>query len=378
MIDDQVLERLLQETVDQIQPPDEGPERILIAASTVRSLPRLGRRSRPAMAKERPRPRRLVALGALTVTAGVLAVGLIGLVSGSSSPSGNHVSGLAVSGGAPLNGLGSGTSGGSAGAAGGSGAGTGTAAGTQPNPVHNAATPQSSVSSQVPSSLPTKVIKTGTVSLQVPVGKVDSTVNGLTSLAASVGGFVASTNTSSGAGGPATGDLTLRVPVDKFEFALNQVRSLGTPISVTTSGQDVTSQYVDLNARLQSLEDTRTQFEQVLSRAQSIGDILSVEQQISDLQTQIEQLQGQLNVLDDQTAYGTLTVHVAEATKAHKAAAGPPTGLTRAWDHTRHTFAAGLEAVVSSLGGIAAFLVVAALLALLTRVLWVTVRQRLV
>ena len=252
-------------------------------------------------------------------------------------------------------------------------AGPSTSGGTS----HGASVPVSPPS-EVPSSLPTKVIKTGSVSLQVPVGQVGQTIDRLTAMASAQGGFVASTSTSGGGIGPATGDIALRVPVTSFETALNLVRSYGTPTSVTTSGQDVTAQFVDLTARLQALEDTRTQFEQILTKAQSIGDILSVEQQISDLQTQIEQLQGQLNVMTDQTTYSTLSVHVTEPIKVHAAAAAPATGLTKAWDHTRRTFAAGLESVVSSLGGIAAFLVIVGLLALVARLLWVTLRQRLI
>jgi len=230
---------------------------------------------------------------------------------------------------------------------------------------------------QVPS-LPSKVIETGSMSLQVGHGQVQSVVGRLTDLAGAEGGFVSSSSTN--AGSPPSGDVAIRVPVARFANLLDAVRQLGTVESVNTSGQDVTSQYVDLQARIQSLQDSRSQFETILTKAYTIGDILSVENQIADLQTQIEQLQGQLQVLDDQTSYSTLTVQVAEAPKP--AVVVPPvkspSGVSKAWAHARHSFTHGIEAVIGASGGIAVFLIFAALSALVGRVGWLRWRRYLV
>ena len=146
---------------------------------------------------------------------------------------------------------------------------------------------------------------------------------------------------------------------------------------MNTSAVDVTATYVDLTARLNALEATRAQFLQILAKAQSIGDILAVEAQITPVQTQIEQLQGQQQVLDDQTSFATLAVHVA-VPAARAPVARPAGGLGGAWAHARHAFASGIESVVSSLGGIAVFLVCVAVLVGLARVTWAVIRRRLV
>lgn len=233
---------------------------------------------------------------------------------------------------------------------------------------------------EVPSSLPARVKQSGSINLEVKPKQLGSVLQSITNQLGVWQGLVASLNQSTVPGEAPSFDITLRVPAGTFATALGFVHGLGTVTAATTSSQDVTGQYVDLQARIQSLTDTRTQFEQILARAQTIGDILSVEQQISDLQTQIEQLQGQLQVLDNETTYSTLTVDAVEqgATATPKPAAAPPSGISKAWNHARHSFARGVESVISAAGGIAVFLLFAALLALLARMAWVVVRSRLV
>ncbi len=255
--------------------------------------------------------------------------------------------------------------------------GLGSSARPPPAPASAAAAPASTIPTATVPGLTTRVIDTGSVDLVVKPGTIGSAIDQLDALAAGLGGFVASSQTSEGGTSP-TGELTLRVPAARFEQLLTQVRALGRPISVTTSGQDVTAQYVDLQARIDALSATRQQFLQILAKAQQIGDILAVEDQINDLQVQIEQLQGQLRVLDDQTTYSTLTVQLSE----QGASPVPPPphagGLSAAWSHARHSFSTGLESVISWTGGFAVFLVCLAGLGLLGRLGWSTVRRRLV
>jgi hypothetical protein len=226
--------------------------------------------------------------------------------------------------------------------------------------------------------LPSRVIKTGSLNLQIPAGQLLAVINLMSGESTGLGGFVASSTTNmSTPGAAASGDITLRVPVQSFSALLTDVERLGKASSVTTSGQDVTSQYVDLQARIQSLQDGRSQFQQILAKAQSIGDILAVEQQISTLQTQIEELQGQLKVLDDQSNFSTLSVHIAETTAPGRAPR-PTSALTRSWLHARHSFTQGLDSIVAFSGGFALFLVVLGFLAVVARFAWVLLRRRTV
>lgn len=394
MIDETVLEALLSDAGECIAIPAEGPERIL-AARDAASPATSGRgrvQTRSGVAGRKGRGDRAgragrVAAGArrhpvLSGLAAVVAivVGLAGAgaLSGGSGPASTASrSSTAGNGGAtPATGAGPLQGSASAGMPGGSNANI--IAGGQAVASPAAPPAAGALPNEVPSSLPTRVKQTGSINLQVKPKQLGSVLQTLTGQVGVWQGSIASLNQSTVPGAAPSFDITLRVPAGTFAAAVGFVQRLGQPTSTTTSSQDVTGQYVDLQARIQSLTDTRTQFEQILAKAQTIGDILSVEQQLSDLQTQVEQLQGQLQVLDNETTYSTLTVNAVEQGAKPAPAVSPPSGISKAWHHARHSFARGVESVISATGGIAVFLLFAALLLVLARMAWVVVRSRLV
>ncbi len=362
MIDEDWLAEALRHLGTAIEVPGDGPERVLAARGGVS-----GRAARSNGRPDRSGPsrrRQLIVVGVALATVGALALGLVlARRSTNSSSSLQHQAVALPDLAAPKST---------------SAAGPIVGAGGAQGQLGPALTVPPTATSVAPGSVPevqTKVIKTGSVDLQVGRGKLSPTVNQLTSLAGGLGGYVANATTSEVGPAP-TADMTLRVPVGQFETLLTRTRQLGTPTVVTTSGQDVTSAYVDLNAQIQALEATQTQYLQILAKATTIGDILSVEQQLSGVQTQLQQLEGQQMVLADQTSFGTLTVHVSQTGSGSAGAA--PSGLAKAWDHARSSFAHGVEAVIGASGGVLVFLVAAGLLLLAGRLVWPVVRRRLV
>lgn len=384
MIDDALLEELLTSAGEAVEVPLDGPARVLAARDglgsqdsgryhTWRLSPRSWRRPRQAL---------LVGVCALTATAIAVSVTETGGGSGpttsasrglSQGASGNSYTGQ---GGAPGSAAVPGTASAGAGAVSGVVGSSGDIQAT-PSPTGSASSNRGFETSpnQVPS-LPSKVVKTGSVTLQVAGGRLSDTMANLSTQAVGLGGFVASSAQSSGSF--SSGDVTLRVPTASFEALVSDVQRLGKVTTLTTTGQDVTSQYVDLQARIQSLQSARTQFQQILAKAQTIPDILSVESQIADLQTQIEQLQGQLQVLNDQANYSTLTAHITEVSNAGTPQSKSSNGLSKAWAHARHGFTHGVEAVVSAMGGIAVFILFATVLGVLARLGWIYLRRRLI
>ena len=221
-----------------------------------------------------------------------------------------------------------------------------------------------------------KVVKTGSLQLEVQRGAVAPTMGRLTTLATGVNGYVADTKTSEGGDTP-SGSMTLRVPSGRFEDVRPQVRSLGTVHAVTSHGQDVTGQYTDIQARLTALNATRSQLLTILQKATAIGDVLAVQDRINQVQTEIEQLQGQQRVLDDQASYGTLSVDVAQ----QGAKLGPPaqrSGLAKAWHDAVHGFTSGVEAIIGGSGTALLVLLVLAALGAMAWGAWVFLRRRLV
>jgi hypothetical protein len=224
--------------------------------------------------------------------------------------------------------------------------------------LHAASTPSVTTPTTPPSlpsgavGQPAKIEQTGTLGLMVGRGDLGRTMTRLTALAGAYGGFVASSQTQSGAGtgGAPYGSVTLQVPVDDFAMVLKQAQALGTTSELTTKATDVTGQYVDLQSRLTALEDSRQQYLTILARATTVGDVLAVQEQIDTIQSEIEQLQGQLSLLASQTSYSTLTVGVGEGAPPARPSPVPESGVVRAWHDSVGGFVAGVEGVIRFAG----------------------------
>ena len=219
---------------------------------------------------------------------------------------------------------------------------------------------------------PSKIEQTGALGLSVGRGDLDRTMTRLTSLAGAFGGFVASSQTQSGAGtgGAPYGSITLQVPVNDFSTVLKQAQALGKTSDLTTKATDVTGQYVDLQSRITALEDSRQQYLTILAKATTVGDVLAVQEQLDGIQSQIEQLQGQLNLLNSQTSYSTLTVTVSEGTPPPRPGPVPESGVVRAWHDSVGGFVDGVEGVIRFAGPVLFALLCLGVLVVGGRALW--------
>jgi hypothetical protein len=222
-----------------------------------------------------------------------------------------------------------------------------------------------------------RIIETGEASLQVRQGQVPAALTKLQSLATSLGGLVAGSNSQSGTA--PTGSVTLRVPQPKFAQLMSQLPTVGAVVSSSSSTKDVTSQYVDLSARLKALTATRDTYLTMLTRATTIGDTLAVQQRIDAIQQQIEELQGEQNVLASQSDLATLDVNVSEKgapvtvpTQHHSN--GFTAAVHRAWNR----FTGGLESVIAASGTLALVLLGCALAYVGGRALYRSIRRRMV
>ncbi|HVE63914.1 MAG TPA: DUF4349 domain-containing protein [Mycobacteriales bacterium] len=196
-----------------------------------------------------------------------------------------------------------------------------------------------------------KVVKTGSVEIVVPDGRVSATLARLETLVVGARGFVADSKTQESGDSP-SGVVTMRVPGASYESMLGRVRALGEVRAATSTGADVTATFVDTEARLKTLRDTRAVYDTLLARTRSIGEVLSVQQQINGAQTQIEQLEGKLKVLNDQVTYATLTVMVLEKSD-ETALSAEPSRIASAWDRAKDNFGDGVEWAIAASGTVA-------------------------
>ena len=377
MIDEHALRGALRSAADAIAVSDNAVEDILAAARDADvpagALGSGGPKSR--------RPRRvLVATMAATAA---LAVSVIAVTTLGGAPSSTLGSSRVPSTTAPQRLAAQGAFG--AGVAGGSTASgpVHAASGTAPTP--DAALP-AAPSQAVPPPVPTgavgqssKVEETGSMDLGVGKGQLESVLARLTNLATANGGFVAGTQTQSGAGSlhsPSYGSITLQVPQASFGTVVAEAQVLGKVTALTTKGTDVTGQYVDLQARISALQASRDQYITIMSKASSISDILAVQNQLDTLQAQIEELQGQLQVLDSQTTFSTLAVSLSEPGGAPAPAPRPPSGIADAWHGAVSGFTTAFDGLVRAAGPALFVLLFLGALAVLGRWTWRGVRRR--
>jgi hypothetical protein len=362
MIDEAELRELLEEAAAYFEVPADGEARVLVAA-TAPAEPKKPRWRRPRLA-----------IGVASVLVAVGGVFVLGTMVGSdhttTASKGAAVRSNGVGSAGPAFGTGDqGVTGGASSGAEAGGAGLAPPRGVQAAPALPPA-PLAPVDTA-------KVIKTGSVQIEVKDGAVSATLNRLATMATGLGGYVADSKTAEGGDNP-TGSVTLRVPVGTFENLVAGVRGLGTVRSLSSHGQDVTAQYSDIQAKLTALSATRDQLLTILHRATAIGDVLAVQDRINDVQTQIDQLQGQQKLLDDQTSYAALSVDVAQHGAPMPGSPTPQSGLAKAWHDAVHGFAHGVETIIGHSGTALLILLIVVALFFAVRAGWPWLRRRLV
>ncbi len=222
-----------------------------------------------------------------------------------------------------------------------------------------------------------RVIKEGTVTIEVAPGDFDAAFGQVISRVQALGGHVAGTSSSTTSdpdGNPlVSGQVTVRVPVRSFEDLLTSIGDAGEITDRNVTSQDVTAEYTDLESRRRNLQAQERFYLGLLDRAASVTDAIAVQQQLDDIQGQIEQITGRLNLLQDRTAFSTLTVRIAErGAEATLLERDQPGGLTPYIEDAVDT----LVATVGSLIVFITFLLPFSVLALIGYAVWRRVRGR--
>ena len=165
-----------------------------------------------------------------------------------------------------------------------------------------------------PPDLPTsdRIIKEGTVTLQIGEGEFESAYALVLAEARTLGGTVVGSTTSTQPDGGTFGSLTVRVPVANYEDLLVGVGAIGDVTSQDITSQDVSQEFVDLESRLRHLQAQEAFYLGLMAKAQVVGDAIAVQQQLDGIQEQIEQVRGRINYLDERSSFSTLTVQLVE------------------------------------------------------------------
>jgi hypothetical protein len=193
-----------------------------------------------------------------------------------------------------------------------------------------------------------KIIRDGTMSIQVEKDGFSAGFAAVTRIAQNNGGFVLSSQIR----GQRRGALTLRIPAKRFDDAMIALRDIGVVQAQSITGKDVTAQFIDLRARLENLAAQRTVLRNLMAQATTIQETITVQNRLSAVELQVEQIQGQLNFIEDQVAEATVRVELREKDAAPLQQTGDVENpsLGGAWDRSVQGFLNVVSAVVIGLG----------------------------
>lgn len=224
---------------------------------------------------------------------------------------------------------------------------------------------------------PERIIKEGTVRLEVADGEFDAAYAAVVGLAPRYGGDVLASTTSTerdGDGdGPASGSVTLRVPVEEYESLLAGVQDVGTVRSRDVRSEDVSAEFVDLESRERNLEAQERFYLELLDRAEAVPDAIAVQQQLNGVTEQLEQIKGRLQFLEARTSFSTLTVELFEPAAAQLISEPEPDdgrpSLARSWRTAQDAFLHVVGGTLVAVSFLAPLVLPLGLIALLVRAL---------
>jgi hypothetical protein len=158
----------------------------------------------------------------------------------------------------------------------------------------------------------TKIVRTGSIQLQVKdvTTVLETARDGIRAM----GGYIGSSETTSQDDHPVA-TVTYRIPVDRWEDALDLLHNLAGQttkiLDERTQAVEVTGAVVDLQARIKNLQASEASLQAIAGRAAKISDVLEVQAQLTTVRGEIEELSAQLKDLNDRSSYATLSASFA-------------------------------------------------------------------
>lgn len=229
---------------------------------------------------------------------------------------------------------------------------------------------ESSETSPLPPNLGgSKVIKTGSIEVEVRRGAFDAAFSKVSTIAATHGGFVASSTSSQGATGEKrrhAGNLVVRVPAAAFDDVRRELIALGELRGQQIRGDDVAGQLTDLDARLRNLRSQEEAMRLLMTKTTNVGETIEVQRQLSAVREQIERLAAEEARLSDAVSFSTITISLAE----------PGAGLRPSEDGASigAAFARALEAASAVVAAVIVSLGYLLPLGLLVAIAWLAAR----
>jgi hypothetical protein len=165
--------------------------------------------------------------------------------------------------------------------------------------------------SQSPEIADKKIIKNGDLTFKV--ANADKAASDIATVAKNNGGEVFSSNFYENTSNVKSGTVTVKVPVVNFEKTFNELKKIASlVVRESTIGQDVTQEYTDLQSRLKNKKAEEQAFANILLQSGKIDDVLKITKELARVRGEIELLQGQIRFMDSQTDMSLITVNLSE------------------------------------------------------------------
>lgn len=155
-----------------------------------------------------------------------------------------------------------------------------------------------------------------TANLTIVVSDPAASIDDISGMAESMGGYVVSSNlfqtTFSEAGVTADrGSITIRVPSERLGEALDEIKEEATDVrNEQVSGEDVTDQYTDLQSRLRNLQAAEEQLLEILNEATETDNVLEVFRELTRVREEIEVIQGRMQYLSESARLSSISVEL--------------------------------------------------------------------
>lgn len=156
-----------------------------------------------------------------------------------------------------------------------------------------------------------KIVCTG--SLTIEVNDISKAIDEIGVIAAQYGGYVVNSSQNTSTDMP-TGTISIRVPAGKFNETVQKLRTLAVKVIYEgTNSQDVTEQYTDLKAQLANYEATEAQYLELLKKADNVKDILEVQKELANVRGNIERIKGRILYLERTSETSLIDVNLQKA-----------------------------------------------------------------
>jgi len=185
-----------------------------------------------------------------------------------------------------------------------------------------------------------KIIQSHELTLEVE--SLSSTVEAITKLTESCGGYVFESSRSSLDKKSFSGEIGIRVPSAKSSGVLSGIRKLGRVEQENSTAEDISEQYVDLEARLKNAQASEARLKQMYQRAGDIEDVLTVEKELTRVRGDIESFMAKKRNWDILTEMVTIKISLREPS------ASLPSSH-RFWRPVGSAFGEALEGISGSL-----------------------------